>query len=61
VLDAMKFLTSMRDGRPAQQINLTAANITLTADDVARARAIVREIRGELSTSPFAVDPPRLS
>ena len=47
VLDALKFLVSMRDGKPAQQINVTSQSLTISADDVAKARAIVRELRGD--------------
>lgn len=46
------FLVSMRDGRPAQQINLTSLNLNVSAEDIAEARAIVRELRG----SPQPVD-----
>jgi hypothetical protein len=45
VLDAMKFLVSMRDGRPAQRINVTSTQLTLNASELDRARAIVAEIR----------------
>jgi len=45
VLDALKFLVQMRDGRPAQQINMTSTSISLSASDLERARAIVAEIR----------------
>jgi hypothetical protein len=55
VLQAMMFLTSMRDGKPAQQINVTSTSITLKAEDIARARAIVAEIRGEVSARPPAL------
>lgn len=48
VLQAMLNLMWMRDGKPAQQINVTSANINLNAADIAQARAIVAEIRGEL-------------
>ncbi len=47
VLAAMQFLVSMRDGRPAQQINMTSLNLSVSADDVESARAIVRELRGD--------------
>jgi len=40
----LKFLVSMRDGRPAQQINVTSQTISVSIDDLARARAIVREL-----------------
>lgn len=46
---SLVFLVSMRDGRPAQQINVTTQNVTFSTDDIERARAIVREIRGDMS------------
>jgi hypothetical protein len=46
VLGALTFLVSMRDGRPAQQINLTSLNISISAEDIASARAIAAELRG---------------
>jgi hypothetical protein len=52
VLDAMKFLVSMRDGRPAQQINVTSVGVTVTADDIERARAIARELAGPTLSLP---------
>lgn len=48
-LDAVKFLTMMRDGKPAQRISLTATTVNMTAEDIARARVIVGEI---MSASP---------
>ena len=39
-------MLQMRDGRPAQQINVTSMNVHVTADEIARARAVVREIVG---------------
>jgi hypothetical protein len=33
-----------RDGRAAQQINVTQVGVTVSADDIARARAIVKEL-----------------
>ena len=63
VLDAVKFLTSMRDGKPAQRINVTSTQLQLNANDLDRARAIVREIRDKLPPdaqlgqgSPLQVD-----
>lgn len=46
VLDATKFLVMMRDGKPAQQINVTSTNVNMSVDEIARARSIVREIVG---------------
>lgn len=47
VLRGLMYLTDRRDGKPAQQINVTSQNITIAASDLERARAIVAEIRGE--------------
>ena len=47
VLRAVTYLTDRRDGRAAQQINVTSQSLTITADDVAKARAIVRELAGD--------------
>jgi len=44
VLRALQFLVSMRDGKPAQQINVTSMTVSYTADEIARARAVVREL-----------------
>jgi hypothetical protein len=44
ILQAMVFLVSMRDGKPAQQINVTSQSISVSVDDIAKARAIVREL-----------------
>lgn len=46
VLAALTFLVSMRDGRPAQQINVTSVGVTISADEVSKARAIARELMG---------------
>lgn len=43
-LRAMMFLVSMRDGRPAQQINVTSLGVNISASDVSRARELVREL-----------------
>lgn len=48
VMQAVVYLTSMRDGKPAQQINVTSTTITLKPEDIERARMIAREIRGEI-------------
>lgn len=52
ILQAMMFLVSMRDGKPAQQINVTSQNVTVTVDDVAKARAIVRELMSPSRPQP---------
>lgn len=46
VLRTITYLTDRRDGRAAQQINVTQFGVTVTADEIAKARAIVRELRG---------------
>jgi hypothetical protein len=46
ILQALMFLVSMRDGKPAQQINVTSQSINVSVDDIAKARAIVRELSG---------------
>lgn len=48
VLRAMVYLTDRRDGRPAQQVNITSRTLTLTPSDLEKARAVVRELRGDL-------------
>lgn len=44
VLRAVSYLTDRRDGRAAQQINVTSLGVTVSADDIAKARAVVREL-----------------
>lgn len=44
-LRAITYLTDRRDGRAAQQINLTQTTVHVSAEQIARAREIVREIR----------------
>ena len=58
VLQAMVFLVQMSDGRPAQQINVTSANVNISVDDVERARAIVREIRNGASRNSVSASSP---
>lgn len=54
----MKFHQSMRDGRPAQQINVTSFGVQVTTSEIEQARAIVRElkpssdVRGEAMAKP---------
>ena len=47
MLRALMYLTDRRDGKPAQQINVTSQSLTFNVSDIDRAKAIVREIRGE--------------
>lgn len=49
VLRTLMYLTDRRDGKPAQQINVTSQSINLSVTDLEKARAIVAEIRGESS------------
>lgn len=58
-LRAITYLTDRRDGKAAQQINLTHTTLQPTRDDVDRARAIVREIRQSqpLMALPAPKDP----
>lgn len=51
LLQALMFLVSMRDGRPAQQINVSSIGVHITADEVAKAREIVRELMAGHSPS----------
>lgn len=51
VLSALQFLVQMRDGKPAQSINVNSQSISIAAKDIESARAIISEIRGELATS----------
>lgn len=44
VLDAVKFLVVMRDGKPVQQINVSSVNVSVTAEDIAKARAIAQSL-----------------
>jgi hypothetical protein len=44
VLDAVKFLVVMRDGKPVQQINVATTNVNISLDDIAKARAIARTL-----------------
>jgi hypothetical protein len=52
VLRAVTYLTDRRDGRSAQQINVTQFGVTVSADEISKARAIVRELVGSSSALP---------
>jgi len=52
VLRTITYLTDRRDGRAAQQINVTQVGVTFTAEEIARARAVVRELA---PTQPLAL------
>jgi hypothetical protein len=59
VLSAMTFLVSMRDGRPTQQVNLTSLSVSVSADDIASARAIVAELRDQSPAQSMPSEPTR--
>jgi len=46
VAEIVKFHQMQRDGRPAQQINVTSFGVNVTTTEIDSARAIVREIAG---------------
>ena len=48
VLRALMYLTDRRDGRAAQQINVTAVGVTVSAEQIERARSLARELRGQI-------------
>lgn len=55
VLRTITYLTDRRDGRPAQQINVTGGVMHLTPEDIERARAVVRELRCEAPKEALAL------
>lgn len=61
VLRAITYLTDRRDGRPAQQINIVGAVAHVTAEEIERARCVVRELMEErpreLQAAPVIVVP----
>jgi hypothetical protein len=46
VLRTITYLTDRREGRPAQQINVTSLGVQVSASDIAQAKAVVRELVG---------------
>jgi hypothetical protein len=44
LVDVLKFHQQMDEGRPAQRINITSQNITVSVREVEAARAVVREL-----------------
>lgn len=56
VLRAVTYLTDRRDGRPAQQINVTSINVQYSAEEIARARQVARELMG--TSQPKALPAP---
>ena len=54
VLRAITYLTDRRDGRPAQQINITGAVAHIPPEEIERARAVVRELTNpDLGPAPL--------
>ena len=49
------YLTDRRDGRPAQQINITGAVAHFSPEEIERARAVVRELVGGTPKQPLAL------
>lgn len=43
-LESVKFLTVMRDGKPAQRIHVTSTNVTVSVDEIQTARRVIAEI-----------------
>jgi hypothetical protein len=58
VLRTIVYLTDRREGRPAQQINVTGGIVHVTPDEIERARAVARELMGQ---SRELVQPPLLT
>jgi hypothetical protein len=54
-LRALMYLTDRRDGRPAQQINITGAVAHFTPEEIERARAVARELVGTSPKQPLAL------
>jgi hypothetical protein len=42
IVKVLMFHQQMRDGRPAQQINVTSQSVSFTADELIRARGVAR-------------------
>jgi hypothetical protein len=60
VLRTITYLTDRRDGRPAQQINVTSFGLQVTTDEVAEARRVVQELMGPNPGLAGASAPPLL-
>ena len=58
VLRTIVYLTDRREGRPAQQINVTGGIVHVTPDEIERARAVAAELMGQ---SRELVQPPLLT
>ena len=54
----MQFLLQMRDGRPAQQINVTSLGVTFNASEMGRVKELVRELSPELRVGHANPQPP---
>jgi len=48
----LQFHQMMRDGRPAQQINVTSFGVSITTSEIEQAKAIVRELTQSNSARP---------
>jgi len=51
ISELLKFHQQMRDGRPAQQINVTSLGVNFNTDEIAKVRAIVRELSPQAITT----------
>jgi hypothetical protein len=59
VLRTITYLTDRRDGRSAQQINITSLGLQLSPEDISRARDVARELMGAQGRG--LVQPPLLT
>lgn len=57
----LMFHQQMRDGRPAQQINVTSATVHFSPEQIARARATVRQLTTVNPPELTTVDKPLLT
>src|SRR5579863_10204735 len=56
--ELMKFHQQMRDGRPAQQINVTSLGVTFNTSEMSRVKELVRELSPELRVAHANPQPP---
>jgi hypothetical protein len=62
IVAVLMFHQQMRDGRPAQQINVTSQSITFSADELMRARGVARglvaarQLEGEVLVAPVVTN-----
>jgi hypothetical protein len=57
LVDVLKFHQQMDEGRPAQRINITSQNITVSVREVEAARAVVRELMTPRLLTPATTEP----